>query len=537
MCLLEKPLEHFKFLQALDQALQGGEDQPSCIPEALAGQVPTLLKLMSTSRDRAVLQFVLASIYSNSNLHKMLGYVSVTVNAIKEQVCDFLSQVEITQECSMEKSEKAVEIEISKLEKTIIQSEHSLERKRKRLALDEVDDLEYELEIKRQRLTKLRQKPKQMMKRKAKRHFCSWKNSLKRQTGKNKGKFRIHRGAEQAVYEVLEEQLKAHRRRWGEEGTGYLESHQKRLHKRDMRRIANKYLATHKQRLIKSCETVRSWGKCRNKRSNQSKQHRGRNLWSFVRSQKNLKNDHINVHYNRVHIKNYTRLSYGGNIDSHLVVRRAMDDKAYIRCGTSEGFSRPLHRPVQVTDSHFDMPASDYPDTVGYVSPGVIMVVKSMKQVADHEGNDNYSVSDSLITATCKPKHYYSSSATNWQNDMAAIRYLFREEHEIEGSTTTTFIEKLPEVLLAHFVWLRDSLFQYELMCIPEDYTRIVDGGDHLAREKIRHKILLQRLKDCIKSFQSCNVSLDEYVKINEGMVTLQDSITKEIRKCNVFSK
>ena len=208
----------------------------------------------------------------------MLGYVSVTVNAIKEQVCDFLSQVEITQECSMEKSEKAVEIEISKLEKTIIQSEHSLERKRKRLALDEVDDLEYELEIKRQRLTKLRQKPKQMMKRKAKRHFCSWKNSMKRQTGKNKGKFRIHRGAERAVYEVLEEQLKAHRRRWGEEGTGYLESHQKRLHKRDMRRIANKYLATHKQRLIKSCETVRSWGKCRNKRSNQSKQHRGRNL-------------------------------------------------------------------------------------------------------------------------------------------------------------------------------------------------------------------------------------------------------------------
>ena len=144
MCLLEKPLEHFKFLQALDQALQGREDQPSCIPEALAGQVPTLLKLMSTSRDRAVLQFVLASIYSNSNLHKMLGYVSVTVNAIKEQVCDFLSQVEITQECSMEKSEKAVEIEISKLEKTIIQSEHSLERKRRRLALDEVDDLEYE---------------------------------------------------------------------------------------------------------------------------------------------------------------------------------------------------------------------------------------------------------------------------------------------------------------------------------------------------------------------------------------------------------
>ncbi len=149
----------------------------------------------------------------------------------------FLSQVELAEECSKEKTEK--EKEITKLEETILQSEHSLERKRKCLAVDEVGDLEYELELKQQRLTKLHHKPKQMTKRKAKRHFCSWKNSLKRQTGKNKGKFRIHRGAEQAVYEVLEEQLKAHRRRWGQEGTGYVESHQKRLHKRDMRRIAN----------------------------------------------------------------------------------------------------------------------------------------------------------------------------------------------------------------------------------------------------------------------------------------------------------
>ena len=38
-----------------------------------------------------------------------------------------------------------------------------------------------------------------------------------------------------------------------------------------------------------------------------------------------------------------------------------------------------IHRPVQATDSPFDIPASDYPDTVGYVSPGVIMV-KSMKK-------------------------------------------------------------------------------------------------------------------------------------------------------------
>jgi hypothetical protein len=77
------------------------------------------------------------------------------------------------------------------------------------------------------------------------RHFNKFKQTLKRQTGKSQGKYRISRGAELAVYAVLAEQLKAHRRRWGDEGTGYIEGHEKRLHTREMRRIANKYLSEH----------------------------------------------------------------------------------------------------------------------------------------------------------------------------------------------------------------------------------------------------------------------------------------------------
>lgn len=43
------------------------------------------------------------------------------------------------------------------------------------------------------------------------------------QREKAKGQFRIDRGAEKAIYKALQEQLQAHRRRWGEDGTGYLE--------------------------------------------------------------------------------------------------------------------------------------------------------------------------------------------------------------------------------------------------------------------------------------------------------------------------
>ena len=52
-------------------------------------------------------------------------------------------------------------------------------------------------------------------------------------------------------------------------------------------------------------------------------------------------NRHINVLYNRVNIKNYTRLAFANDfLYKSGVLRRAIDDKAYLWCNTSEGFSR-----------------------------------------------------------------------------------------------------------------------------------------------------------------------------------------------------
>jgi hypothetical protein len=54
-------------------------------------------------------------------------------------------------------------------------------------------------------------------------------------------------------------------------------------------------------------------------------------------------------------------------------IRRAMDDKDYIRCGTSEGFSRPMVKPLVPTmkSENVEIPCYDFLDKVGYVAPGV----------------------------------------------------------------------------------------------------------------------------------------------------------------------
>lgn len=53
-----------------------------------------------------------------------------------------------------------------------------------------------------------------------------------------------------------------------------------------------------------------SWGVAKNKRSLQSKQHRGRGLFSHRKPKKIFVDAHMNIHYNRAHIKNYTIFSF-----------------------------------------------------------------------------------------------------------------------------------------------------------------------------------------------------------------------------------
>lgn len=477
--------------------LDTDEQETLEIPSAISAYLKTIMNLMSSAKDRAILQFVLGAIYSNSQLRYAFGYTSKTANAISKEVQDFITQAEIETSRSTSLSESEFSETITKLANSIEKCESMLERKRKRLCEEEIDEREFDIGNKKRRLNDMHQNAKHFKSQFAKKHFSKWKNTLKVQSGKKLGKYTINGGAERAIYSVLAEQLKAHRRRWGDEGTGYIEADGKRLHKREMRRIANKYLAAKGLPLIKSTETVRSWGRPRNKSSRQAKQHRGQNLWAFVKSQKKSGQRHVNVHYNRAHIKHYTRLAFGkSSVDlSKYVVCRAMDDKAYVRCGTSEGFSRPLHRPIQPATTPFEMPSSDYPDTVGYVSPGVILLVNEMEEV-EHQGRDKFTPTDVTVTVTCKPKHVYPSSATNWANDMFSVRYCMCKEHEVERECQLT----LPDEVLDVLVMLRDTLLQYELMSIPDDYLRACEGGDHLAREKLRHDVLIKRLDICLSA-------------------------------------
>ena len=103
------------------------------------------------------------------------------------------------------------------------------------------------------------------------------------------------------------------------------------------------------------------------------------------------------------------------------------------------------------------------------------------------------------------------------------MRYLYRDEHEISLSTNGNggnILQVIPGNIVPYVISLRDSLMQFELMNIKEDYTRVVNGGDHLARENLRITVLLQRINNSLEH-------LEPIEDINEDV----DSIVKGIKE------
>lgn len=90
----------------------------------------------------------------------------------------------------------------------------------------------------------------------------------------------------------------------------------------------------------------------------------------------------------------------------------------------------------------------------------------------------------------------------------------------------------MPDHVVSYLVWLRDSLLQYELMSLPEDYLRIVEGGDHLEREVRRNTLLNKRLQECLASLDATDVSSHPLAKEIKSKTEKVQSKVKEISKC-----
>ena len=148
-------------------------------------------------------------------------------------------------------AKKHVEQTVSNLKQVIKEKTKILTKRRKRLSENLMSDCEYEIANKKQKLERLQKDSVKFRKQYVYRKFRGWECNVLSQTGKKNGSYRIDRGAEIAIFNVLAENSKAHRRHHGEEGTVYMDKPSQRIQIREMLRIANHYLKRNKRRPIK----------------------------------------------------------------------------------------------------------------------------------------------------------------------------------------------------------------------------------------------------------------------------------------------
>ena len=216
-----------------------------------------LMTLFSTNRDRSPVYWLLNQLFSMTSLEQHLFISRKIRKDVEDQLHPIIKSTELKINSLNKEADKHAELMKHNLKASIDKEEKLLEQKRKRLSENLISDKEFDIENKRQRLESLEQNSKRFKFQSTYRKLGRWRSSIRSSFGKNKGKYRINRVAEDVIYQRLVEHAKAHRRRHGELNTNYLDEDSQRLESREMYRIANDALKQLNCRLIKSKETVR----------------------------------------------------------------------------------------------------------------------------------------------------------------------------------------------------------------------------------------------------------------------------------------
>jgi hypothetical protein len=164
----------------------------------------------------------------------------------------------------------------------------------------------------------------------------------------------------------------------------------RRVKSRDLVNIANKRLQDAGKKLIKSATTVYNRCKPKNMRSVQASRHIGKGLMCFKKPPKAEENE--NTHYQRAHVKNVKMAMFSesaGDAKEYSLIH-SVDDKAYIRPGTSEGFSGTRNQKILTLSDASKakkLPKYDWPQKLVYQTPGSHRII-TKQSVKDDAGNE-----------------------------------------------------------------------------------------------------------------------------------------------------
>lgn len=264
------------------------------------------------------------------------------------------------------------------------------------------------------------------------------------------------------------------------------------------------------KKVLKSATTVWNRSRPRNTRSVQAKRHLGKGLFCTSKPPKAEEKDNESTHYQRAHVKNIKHFLFKDDENAKHSLLHSMDDKAYVRPGTSEGCEKT--RRVRIlnlsNEGAKQLPKYDWPETMVYQTPSAHRI---MTKKAVEIGSDITTlVHDDSHFVVVRPKAFVDSSGTSWASEIVRLQTLHPEVFEIPLAKSTHPKQRGILYMIEYIT------FQYLDMTEKEDIMK-VSANDDCAHRKYERK-RIEHLLAKLDGAGSIECDIDRYVLIAIGM-------------------
>ena len=277
---------------------------------------------------------------------------------------------------------------------------------------------------------------------------------------------------EQFPLQSIEEMSTAHGRR---HDTVLYMNH--KVKARDMLKIVNCQREEKNLKPLRSLSTVLSRGKAKRATSIQAKRHKGGSLFCCKKPPKTEDKEMELTHHQRAHVKNAVFDFCYKEQDRKYSFMKSIDDKAYVRPGTSVGFRDVKKMGIyQPTDNNAvgKLPKYDWVNEQVYVTPSTHHIFTKESRVIDVREVFAMSEDDSFVFM--RPKAFVGSSRTIWASEDMELRAIHADLYEVEGSN-------LSMVFRGFCARIKDKIEHFILTTTQKDVLLVTNKLDCVYRQ------------------------------------------------------
>ena len=230
-----------------------------------------------------------------------------------------------------------------------------------------------------------------------------------------------------------------------------------------------------------------------------------------------------------------------------FALAKSSDDKAYLRPGTSEGFSGQRKRRIQTPSAEErsrKLPKYDFPESKVYITPATHRILKLHSETIDNMEEKIVSNGDSH-SVFVRPKAYVGSSGTIWASETMDLIAMYPNDYEVDNSdindhpTYSTSLRKF-------FHAIKNYLQQFKHMTTAEDLncvSGLTTECKFASYEEVCLKHLVENITKSLLFLENCtlcnaerNLTTSRFVpsvvsisdKARQLLIVLQTDVEKE---------